>query len=167
MAGRPLEILVFITLLGSVACTSSPEKNESPAGVAPTLTCADGGDASCAIAAGVLIGFNLVTHPPPATRSERAMQAHTIFGHCEIRRTVKSPPEPCSDVRITASAPGATNRIAWVEGTDFDIPGLQLASYDLEAYSSKYDSTARLSGVKPGQFVRLDIKIQTVTVRPK
>jgi hypothetical protein len=142
-----------------LACESTPEKTAYKP--EPDWQCHDTG---CAIIAGaiLLVGAGLDPHG----RTNRESYKHSIYGRCEILieneipREQKHPiPQPCSQVELTVTTEGKEERSAWIDGFEFEIPQLNKTSYRLEAYSEQVGTRAFLDGVKPGQWINIQLKL--------
>ena len=84
----------------------------------------------------------------------------SIYGRCSIKAKAKLGEEskilPCERVLITTIKDGI-ERKTWVDGFDFGINNLGEGVYELNAYSEHFDAQAKLSNVRRGQAVTLQI----------
>lgn len=104
--------------------------------------------------------------PAPSKTEKRS--SRSISGRCEILiaaqgKDEKAKIEQCSDVRLELQAyEKSFSRVAWVQGTEFEIPAVPRGKYKLVATSEEFHAQAELADIQPGQHISIQIKINSV-----
>ncbi|MGE3682986.1 MAG: hypothetical protein AB7G93_14775 [Bdellovibrionales bacterium] len=157
-------ILAFGISLGlaSAGCESTPSRETHPEDYSQAVNCTGGPE--CAVVAGILLVF--ATSSTPAAHHTKHLRRNTLFGRCELSiedESSATKPEirPCEQVLLTLRPSGGTSeRKAWIDGTNFEIPGLAPVAYDVEVFSEKYQAQARLSEVHLDRFLEVQLKLK-------
>lgn len=148
----------MIALVQIFGCASQ-EKPPRPPDYKPPLVCTAGGDSGCAVLGAVMLLMHAAVAPSGTGRKITT----SINGKCLIKLVKPSgiTDQPCQNVTIEVNGPGVKARRLWVHGNEFEITGIGKGNYQLEAFSEEYMARARLDNVVAGQFVNVELKIDS------